>query len=49
MMETKKIQKSIEINAPAEKVWNVLFTDESYRIRAAEFAPGSYAETDWQL
>jgi len=47
-MSIKVIEKNIFINAPKEKVWEILFTDSSYRIWAAEFSPGSYFETDWQ-
>jgi len=44
----EKLNFSININAPREKVWGVLFDDKTYRIWAAEFMPGSYAETDWK-
>lgn len=47
-MALKKIIKDIDINASKEKIRHVLFDDAPYRIRAAEFMPGSYAETDWQ-
>ncbi|PWS31545.1 SRPBCC family protein [Pedobacter paludis] len=43
-----KIKISIEINAPAEKVWAVLLGKDSYPEWAAVFAEGSKAETDWQ-
>ncbi|GAB4144778.1 MAG: SRPBCC domain-containing protein [Patescibacteria group bacterium] len=46
-MAIKQIQKSIQIQAPATKVWEILFTDAFYRVWAAEFQPGSYFETDW--
>ena len=39
---------SIKINAPKEKVWNVLLNDETYRIWASVFSQGSHAVTDWQ-
>lgn len=45
-MAIKRIIKDIDINASAEKVWQVLFDDATYRIRAAEFMAGSYADTD---
>jgi hypothetical protein len=44
----EKLNFATKINAPREKVWNVLFDDNTYRIWAAEFMPGSYAETDWK-
>ena len=43
----KPIKKSIEINASAEKVWNSLFTTESYKVWAAPFSSGSTVRTDW--
>ena len=43
----KTMQKSKEINAPKEKVWNVLLEDEYNRIWMAEFMEGSHAKTDW--
>jgi len=43
----KKIQKTIMIAAPKEKVWNVLVEDELNRLWFAEFSAGSHAITDW--
>src|SRR4030095_5360845 len=45
-MET--LNFSIKINAPREKVWNVLIGGKTYPEWAAAFAPGSQAETDWK-
>jgi uncharacterized protein YndB with AHSA1/START domain len=45
-METKEFK--ININAPREKVWNVLWGDDTYPAWTAAFAEGSRAETDWQ-
>jgi len=44
----KTIKKSIEINAPKEKVWEVLTEDRYTRIWYAEFHEGSHAVTDWK-
>jgi hypothetical protein len=44
----KTIHFSIAINAPKEKVWNVLWSDHSYRQWTSVFSEGSYADTDWQ-
>ena len=38
----------IKIDAPKEKVWNVLWNDATYRQWTAPFSEGSYAETDWK-
>jgi uncharacterized protein YndB with AHSA1/START domain len=38
----------IEINAPRERVWEILFGEKTYSIWTAPFAEGSTAETDWQ-
>ncbi|MBC7888409.1 MAG: SRPBCC domain-containing protein [Ferruginibacter sp.] len=48
-MKHKTIKKSIEINAPKEKVWEVLLDDKFTRIWYAEFSEGSHAETDWKI
>lgn len=45
-METTLIKKSIQINAPQQKVWHVLLTDEPMRNWMAEFNPGSQAIID---
>jgi uncharacterized protein YndB with AHSA1/START domain len=42
----QKINFSISINAPKEKVWKVLWNDDSYRKWTSAFAEGSYAVTD---
>ncbi|MEO6550665.1 MAG: SRPBCC domain-containing protein [Ferruginibacter sp.] len=47
-METKKIMKTIEIEAPKENVWKVLHEDQFTRAWYAEFCEGTHAETDWQ-
>lgn len=44
----EKLDFSIKISASKERVWNVLFDDDSYREWTSVFAPGSYAETDWK-
>lgn len=43
----KRLNFNIDINAPAEKVWNALWEDSNYRKWAAEFYEGSYAVSDW--
>ena len=43
----KKLEFTIEINAPKEKVWQALWQDENYRIWTSVFQPGSYAESDF--
>lgn len=42
------LQFSTNINAPKEKVWNVLWNDGTYRQWTAVFAEGSHAESDWE-
>ena len=44
----KKLTFAIQINAPKEQVWNVLWNDESYRAWTSVFHPGSYAQSDWK-
>lgn len=43
----KTIHKEKQINAPKDKVWNVLLEDAYNRIWMAEFMEGSHAKTDW--
>ncbi len=44
----KVIRKSIEIEAPEKKIWDVLIQDHYSRDWMAIFSPGSHALTDWQ-
>lgn len=48
-MKVIKIKKGIDINAPKEKVWEVLLKDEYTRNWYSEFSPGSHADTDWKV
>jgi hypothetical protein len=38
---------SIKINAPKEKVWQVLWNDDTYRKWTSVFNESSYAVSDW--
>ncbi len=42
----EKINFTVSINAPKEKVWAVLWDDASYRKWTSAFQEGSYAESD---
>jgi hypothetical protein len=44
----EKINFSISIHAPKEKVWKILWDDASYRKWTSVFSEGSYAVTDWK-
>lgn len=44
----KKLNFSIIINASPEKVWDILWKDETYRKWTSAFAEGSHAVTDWK-
>ena len=44
----EKLNFTIRIHASAEKVWNTLWEDETYRKWTAVFAEGSYALSDWK-
>jgi len=48
-METQLIEKSIEINASKEKVWNVLVLDQYNLQWYHAFSEGTHAETDWKV
>lgn len=39
---------TIDIDAPREKVWRVLWDDASFRDWSSVFAEGSYAVSDWK-
>jgi len=44
----KKLHYSIFINAPREKVWDIMLSDATYREWTTVFNPGgSYYEGDW--
>jgi len=44
----EKLNFNIVINATPEKVWKVLWADDTYRKWTSAFAEGSCAETDWK-
>ena len=44
-MKAKKFETIID--APAKKVWDVLWSDKTYRDWTSVFSEGSYAESDW--
>jgi uncharacterized protein YndB with AHSA1/START domain len=44
----EKLQFKTTINASREKVWNILWTDATYRAWTSVFSEGSRAETDWK-
>ncbi len=44
----EKLKFNTTINAPAEKVWDVLWNDNTYSKWTAVFSEGSKAETDWR-
>ena len=45
-MERKEFK--ITIDAPREKVWQVLWDDATYPVWTAAFSEGARAETDWR-
>lgn len=44
----EKLKFKTLINATPEKIWKVLWNDDTYRKWTSAFAEGSYAETDWK-
>lgn len=44
----EKHEFKISINAPREKVWEILWNDDTYPQWTSVFAEGSKAETDWK-
>ena len=43
----EKLRQSIFINAPRERVWDVMLADDTYRQWTTAFHPGSYYKGDW--
>jgi hypothetical protein len=44
----KKLHYSIRINAPVEKVWDVMLSDATYRRWTEPFHPGSHYKGSWE-
>ncbi len=44
----KKLNFSIVINAPKEKVWHSMLDDKTYRIWTEAFSPGSHFKGNWE-
>ena len=44
----KNLTFEIEINAPADKVWNAMWEEENYKKWTAAFCEGSYAKSSWK-
>jgi uncharacterized protein YndB with AHSA1/START domain len=45
----KTITFTTEIQAPAEKVWEALWNEDTYKEWTKHFVPGSYYVSDWQI
>lgn len=48
MTTLNRLHFSVDIAAPREKVWKVLWDDRSFRDWSSVFAEGSYAVSDWK-
>lgn len=44
----ERIFFKIEIDAPKERIWDILWNDTTYPVWTAVFSEGSRAETDWR-
>ena len=44
----EKLNFKTVINATPEKIWHVLWDDDTYRKWTSAFAEGSFAQTDWK-
>jgi uncharacterized protein YndB with AHSA1/START domain len=47
-MEMKKLTFEIQINAPVEKVWNVMLDKDTYEQWTTEFSEGSTYDGSWE-
>ncbi|PZU85262.1 MAG: ATPase [Chryseobacterium sp.] len=45
----KKLKYQIEIDAPAEKIWDILWNEKTYSQWTYYFSPDSNMVTDWQV
>lgn len=43
----EKLRQTIFINAPRERVWDVMLSQDTYRQWTSAFSPGSYYKGDW--
>ena len=43
----EKLRQTIFIDAPRERVWEVMLADQTYRQWTSAFHPGSYYKGDW--
>lgn len=48
-MDRTTISLSIKISATAERIWEAMLADTTYRIWTSCFYEGSYAEGDWSV
>ena len=44
----EKLRKTIFINAPRKRVWDVMLSPDTYRQWTTAFSPGSYYKGDWK-
>ena len=44
----KNLTFEIEINAPADIVWNAMWNEENYKKWTSAFCEGSYAKSSWK-
>jgi len=42
-----RLEFKVEINAPKEKIWKVLWNDDTYTEWTGVFCEGSYTQSDW--
>lgn len=44
----KTLHFNIKINAPKKKVWDTMLNEDTYKIWASVFMPGSYYQGSWE-
>jgi uncharacterized protein YndB with AHSA1/START domain len=44
----EKLRQTIFINAPRQRVWDVMLSNDTYRQWTSAFTPGSYYKGDWK-
>ena len=45
----EKVEYKTNLNASTEKIWNILWNDETYRKWTSVFSEGSFMESDWKV
>lgn len=48
-VENETIRRTLELNAPVSKVWDIMINHDNIKQWASAFYPGTYVDTDWKV